>query len=79
MTCDRLFDEQIFRGLYGGLFEHFVDRDYAEIPDPRGLHGSDLSLPVIISCRLYILCVPNADCAVQMGGKGTRTMMTYPM
>ncbi len=33
MTCDRLFDEQIFRVLYGGLFEHFVDRDYAEIPD----------------------------------------------
>ena len=33
MTCDHLIDEQIFRVLHGGLYEHFIDRDYAEVPD----------------------------------------------
>jgi hypothetical protein len=34
MRCDHLMDEQIFRVLHGGLYEHFIDRDYAEVPDP---------------------------------------------
>lgn len=30
---DRMFDEQILRMLYGDLFDHFIDRAYAEVPD----------------------------------------------
>ena len=33
MTFDRLFDERLFRMLHGGLIEHFVERDYAEMPN----------------------------------------------
>ncbi len=33
MTCDGLSDEQMFRMRHGGLFEHFIDRDYAEVPN----------------------------------------------
>jgi hypothetical protein len=59
MTCDRVFDEGLFRLLYDGLFKDFVDRRNSEIPDTfvpsaKGVAvGHDLLLSLVNPLATY--------------------------